>query len=85
MRQNEAKCGRELLPRMAFRSLRDTDCRSSVGKSHRVGGSSPPGSLDLKFRRDADMLMVKIMIYLAVVAAALIVVCTLAGGGHDGH
>ena len=31
------------------------------------------------------MLMVKIMIYIAVVAAALIVVCTLAGGGHDGH
>ena len=31
------------------------------------------------------MLMVKIMIYLAVVAAPLIVVCTLAGGGHDGH
>ncbi len=31
------------------------------------------------------MLMVKIMIYLAVVSAALIVVCTLAGGGHDGH
>lgn len=31
------------------------------------------------------MLMVKSMIYLAVVAAALIVVCTLAGGGHDGH
>lgn len=48
MRQNEAKCGRELLPRMAFRSLRDTDCRSSVGQSHRVGGSSPPGSLEKK-------------------------------------
>lgn len=31
------------------------------------------------------MLMIRIMAYLAVVAAALIVVCTLAGGGHDGH
>ena len=31
------------------------------------------------------MLLVRIMIYLAVAAAALIVVCTLAGGGHDGH
>ena len=31
------------------------------------------------------MLMIRIMTYLAVVAAAIIVVCALAGGGHDGH
>lgn len=31
------------------------------------------------------MLMIRIMTYLAVAAAAIIVVCALAGGGHDGH
>ena len=65
---------------MAFRSLRDTDCRSSVGQSHRVGGSSPPGSLDLKNRRDADMLLVKIMIYIAVVSAVIIFFMGASGG-----
>ena len=55
-------------------------CRSSVGQSHGVGGSSPPGSLDLKIRRDADMLLVKIMIYLAVVSAVLIFFYGASGG-----
>lgn len=45
-----------------------------------VGGSSPSGSLDLKFRRDADMLLVKIMIYLAVVSAVIIFFMGASGG-----
>jgi len=31
------------------------------------------------------MLMIRIMTYIALIAAAIIVVCALAGGGHDGH
>ena len=31
------------------------------------------------------MLMIRIMTCIALVAAAIIVVCALAGGGHDGH
>ena len=63
-------------------SATQTAVAQSARAVSQVGGSSPSGSLDLKIRRDADMLMVKIMIYLAVVAAALIVVCTMAGGNR---
>ena len=63
--------------------------QTTVGHAYQMsvicGKRKPKKTVSHYFRRDADMLMVKIMIYLAVVAAALIVVCTLAGGGHDGH
>jgi len=59
--------------------------QTTVGHAYQMsvicGKRKPKKTVSHYFRRDADMLLVQIMSYIAVVAAAGIIICALIGGG----
>lgn len=59
--------------------------QTTVGHAYQMsvicGKRKPKKTVSHYFRRDADMLLVRIMMYLAVVSAVGIIICVLIGGG----